>query len=166
LNWGDAGKHGLLKTGKTIQPAELLFDKVEDETVAAQVNKLMETKKQNEMAVAPVTPMKDIITYDDFAKLDMRVVKVLAAEPMPKSKKLLKLSVDTGLGTRTVLSGVAEHFKPEELIGKQVVMLINLAPRKMMGIDSEGMILMAEDKDGSLRLLLPGSETANGSTIS
>lgn len=166
LNWGDAGKHGLLKTGKTIQPAELLFDKIEDETVAAQVNKLMETKKQNEIAVAQVTPMKDIITYDDFAKLDMRVVKVLAAEPMPKSKKLLKLSVDTGLGTRTVLSGVAEHFKPEELIGKQVVMLINLAPRKMMGIDSEGMILMAEDKDGSLRLLLPGSETANGSTIS
>jgi methionyl-tRNA synthetase len=166
LKWSDAGKSDLLKSGKSILPPELLFDKVEDETVAAQVNKLMETKKQNEMAVAPVTPMKDIITYDDFAKLDMRVVKVLAAEPMPKSKKLLKLSVDTGLGTRTVLSGVAEHFKPEELIGKQVVMLINLAPRKMMGIDSEGMILMAEDKDESLRLLLPGSETANGSTIS
>jgi methionyl-tRNA synthetase len=166
LKWSDAGKSNLLKSGKGILPAELLFDKIEDETVTAQVNKLMETKKQNEMAVAPVTPMKDIITYDDFAKLDMRVVKVLAAEPMPKSKKLLKLSVDTGLGTRTVLSGVAEHFKPEELIGKQVVMLINLAPRKMMGIDSEGMILMAEDKDESLRLLLPGSETANGSTIS
>lgn len=166
LKWSDAGKSDLLKSGKGILPAELLFDKVEDETVAAQVNKLMETKKQNEMAVAPVTPMKDIITYDDFAKLDMRVVKVLAAEPMPKSKKLLKLSVDTGLGIRTVLSGVAEHFKPEELVGKQVVMLINLAPRKMMGIDSEGMILMAEDKDGSLRVLLPGSETANGSTIS
>jgi methionyl-tRNA synthetase len=166
LNWGDAGKYDLLKSGKSILPAELLFEKVEDETVTAQVNKLLDTKKQNELAVAPVTPMKDIITYEDFAKLDMRVVKVLSAEPMPKSKKLLKLSVDTGLGSRTVLSGVAEHFKPEELIGKQVVMLINLAPRKMMGIDSEGMILMAEDKDGSLRLLLPGSETANGSTIS
>lgn len=166
LKWADAAKSDLLKPGKALQPADLLFDKVEDETVTAQVNKLMETKKQNEMAVAPVTPMKDIIIYDDFAKLDMRIVKVIAAEPMPKSKKLLKLSVDTGLGTRTVLSGVAEHFKPEELIGKQVVMLINLAPRKMMGIDSEGMILMAEDKDGSLRLLLPGSETANGSTIS
>jgi methionyl-tRNA synthetase len=85
---------------------------------------------------------------------------------MPKSKKLLKLTVDTGLGKKTVLSGVAEFFKPEDLIGKQVCMLINLAPRKMMGIDSEGMILMAEDKDGSLRLLIPGASSANGSTIS
>jgi methionyl-tRNA synthetase len=126
----------------------------------------MDTKKLNEIANAVAEPMKDIISYEDFAKLDMRVVKVLTAEPMPKSKKLLRLTVDTGLGVKTVLSGVAEHFQPEDLIGKQVTMLINLAPRKMMGIDSEGMILMAEDRDGSLRLLQPNTPTSEGSTIS
>ena len=120
----------------------------------------------NEAENAPVTPMKEIITYDDFAKLDMRVVTILEAEKMPKSKKLLKLKVDIGLGERTVLSGVAEHFEPEFLVGKQVTMLINLAPRKMMGIDSEGMILMAEDKDGKLKLMVPHEGTASGSTIS
>lgn len=166
LNWQDAGTSDLLKGDAKIQPAELLFDKVEDNVVEAQVNKLLEAKKQNELANAQAAPMKDIITYDDFAKLDMRVVQVLEAEPMPKSKKLLKLTIDTGLGKRTVLSGVAEHFNPEDLVGKQVVMLINLAPRKMMGIDSEGMILMAEDRDGSLKLLQPHQSLANGATIS
>lgn len=166
LTWEDAGRPDLLLEGNVLNQAALLFEKIEDETVEQQVNKLLETKKKNAMETAPATPMKELITYDDFAKLDMRVVKVLAAEPMPKSKKLLKLTVDTGLGQRTVLSGVAEHFKPEDLIGKQVVMLINLAPRKMMGIDSEGMILMAEDKDGSLKLLQPHEGVAPGATIS
>lgn len=166
LKWQDAGIQDLLQAGQKINPASLLFEKIEDNVVEAQVNKLMESKNQNELANAKAAPMKDIITYDDFAKLDMRVVKVLTAEPMPKSKKLLRLTVDTGLGVRTVLSGVAEHFKPEDLIGKQVTMLINLAPRKMMGVDSEGMILMAEDRDGSLRLLNPDRPTADGSTIS
>lgn len=166
LKWQDAGRQDLLQTGQKINAASLLFEKIEDNVVEAQVNKLMESKKQNELANAKAAPMKDIITYDDFAKLDMRVVKVLTAEPMPKSKKLLRLTVDTGLGVRTVLSGVAEHFKPEDLIGKQVTMLINLAPRKMMGVDSEGMILMAEDRDGSLRLLQPNQPTGDGSTIS
>lgn len=166
LKWQDTGRQDLLQAGQKINAASLLFEKIEDNVVEAQVNKLMESKKQNELANAKAAPMKDIITYDDFAKLDMRVVKVLTAEPMPKSKKLLKLTVDTGLGVRTVLSGVAEHFKPEDLIGKQVTMLINLAPRKMMGVDSEGMILMAEDRDGSLRLLNPDRPTADGSTIS
>ncbi|AFL85642.1 protein containing C-terminal region/beta chain of methionyl-tRNA synthetase [Belliella baltica DSM 15883] len=166
LTWRNSGEFDLLIAGDQINPASLLFEKIEDDVVEAQVNKLLEAKKKNEMDNAAVVPMKDIISYDDFAKLDMRVVKVLTAEPMPKSKKLLKLTVDTGLGIRTVLSGVAEYFKPEDLLGKQVTMLINLAPRKMMGIDSEGMILMAEDKDGSLRLLEPGASTANGSTIS
>ncbi|WP_304518044.1 methionine--tRNA ligase [Cecembia rubra] len=166
LKWRDAGTHDLLQGGAKLNQASLLFDKVEDNVVEAQVNKLLEAKKQNELANAQVAPMKEIITYEDFAKLDMRIVQVLAAEPMPKSKKLLKLTVDTGLGKRTVLSGVAEHFSPEDLIGKQVVMLINLAPRKMMGIDSEGMILMAEDRDGSLKLLQPHQALANGATIS
>jgi len=166
LLWHHAGSAALLKSGDSIQEAALLFEKIEDQVVEAQVNKLLEAKKKNEMEQAQAAPMKDIITYDDFAKLDMRVVKVITAEPMPKSKKLLKLTVDTGLGQRTVLSGVAEHFKPEDLIGKQVVMLINLAPRKMMGIDSEGMILMAEDRDGSLKLLQPHQTVFNGATIS
>lgn len=164
--WSQAGNGKLLSEGKTLGQMGLLFEKIEDETVEKQVQKLLDSKKMNEASNAPVAPMKELITYDDFAKLDMRVVTVLEAERMPKSKKLLKLKVDIGLGHRTVLSGVAEHFEPEFLVGKQVTMLINLAPRKMMGIDSEGMILMAEDKDGKLKLLMPHEVTANGSTIS
>lgn len=165
INWDDAGSAELLKGGNTLGEMGLLFDKIEDETVEKQVQKLLDAKKMNEAENAQVPVMKELITYEDFAKLDMRVVTVLEAEKMPKSKKLIKLKVDTGLGHRTVLSGVAEHFEPEFLIGKQVTMLINLAPRKMMGIDSEGMILMAEDKDGKLRLLQPHEGTASGSTI-
>lgn len=166
MTWNQAGNSQLLSAGHTLAEMGLLFEKIEDQTVEKQIQKLMDTKTQNEAANVPVTPMKEIIMFDDFAKLDMRVVTVLEAEPMPKSKKLLKLKVDTGLGHRTVLSGVAEHFDPAFLIGKQVTMLINLAPRKMMGIDSEGMILMAEDKDGKLKLLVPHEVTASGSTIS
>lgn len=164
--WSQAGNGNLLLAGKTLGQMGLLFEKIEDETVEKQIQKLLDSKKMNEAANAPVAPMKELISYDDFAKLDMRVVTILEAERMPKSKKLLKLKVDIGLGHRTVLSGVAEHFEPEFLVGKQVTMLINLAPRKMMGIDSEGMILMAEDKDGKLKLLMPHEGTAGGSTIS
>ncbi|GAA0880643.1 methionine--tRNA ligase [Algoriphagus jejuensis] len=164
--WEEAGNGELIKANRSLGEMGLLFEKIEDETVEKQVQKLLDAKKMNEAANAPVAPMKELITYDDFAKLDMRVVTILEAEKMPKSKKLLKLKVDIGLGHRTVLSGVAEHFEPEFLVGKQVTMLINLAPRKMMGIDSEGMILMAEDKDGKLKLLVPHEGTASGSTIS
>lgn len=164
--WTLAGNGNLVQANRALGPIGLLFEKIEDETVEKQIQKLLDTKKMNEAAIAPVTPMKDLISYEDFTKLDMRVVTVLEAERMPKSKKLLKLKVDIGLGHRTVLSGVAEHFDPEFLVGKQITMLINLAPRKMMGIDSEGMILMAEDKDGKLKLLQPHSSTSSGSTIS
>ncbi|WP_192346209.1 methionine--tRNA ligase [Algoriphagus sp. Y33] len=166
IDWNEAGQKELMKAGTSLGEMGLLFEKIEDETVEKQVQKLLEAKKMNEAENTQVPVMKDTITYDDFAKLDMRVVTILEAEKMPKSKKLLKLKVDTGLGNRTVLSGVAEHFEPEYLIGKQVTMLINLAPRKMMGIDSEGMILMAEDKDGKLKLMMPHEGTANGSAIS
>ncbi len=166
LSWKKAGNAELLSEGHQLGEMGLLFEKIEDEVVDKQVQKLMDTKKSNEAENAPVAPMKELITYDEFAKLDMRVVTVLEAEKMPKSKKLVKLKVDVGMGHRTVLSGIAEHFEPESLIGKQVVMLINLAPRKMMGIDSEGMILMGEDKDGKLKLLEPHESTAPGSTIS
>ena len=166
IDWSEAGQSEILNAGNSLGEMGLLFEKIEDVTVEKQVQKLLDAKKMNEAENAPVTPMKEIITYDDFAKLDMRVVTILEAEKMPKSKKLLKLKVDIGLGERTVLSGVAEHFEPEFLVGKQVTMLINLAPRKMMGIDSEGMILMAEDKDGKLKLMVPHEGTASGSTIS
>lgn len=166
LAWEDAENSDLLQAGNDIAEAGLLFEKLEDAVVDAQVQKLLDAKKKNDAANAKAEPMKEIISYDDFAKLDMRIVTILEAEKMKKSKKLLKLTVDTGLGKRTVLSGIAEHFTPEELIGKQVTMLINLAPRKMMGIDSEGMILMAEDADGKLKLLLPHEATNSGSTIS
>lgn len=166
IQWSDAGKSELIASGHTLGEMGLLFEKIEDEVVDKQVQKLMDTKESNEAANTPAIPMKEIITFDDFVKLDMRVVTVLEAEKMPKSKKLIKMKVDTGLGHRTVLSGVAEHFEPEWLVGKQVTMLINLAPRKMMGIESEGMILMAEDKDGKLKLIQPHEGAANGSTIS
>lgn len=166
VDWETAGNSEIISDGHTLGEIGLLFEKIEDEVVEKQVQKLMDTKESNEVANAPAAPMKEIITYDDFVKLDMRVVTVLEAEKMPKSKKLIKMKVDTGLGHRTVLSGVAEHFEPEWLVGKQVTMLINLAPRKMMGIESEGMILMAEDKDGKLKLIQPHEGTANGSTIS
>ncbi|QDH79506.1 methionine--tRNA ligase [Echinicola soli] len=165
VDWTKAGNGEILKGGETIGDAALLFEKVEDSVVEQQVNKLLETKKQNEAANAPAEPVKDTIAFDDFAKMDLRVVTVLEAEKMKKSKKLLKLVVDTGLGKRTVLSGISEYYKPEDLVGKQVTMLINLAPRKMMGIESEGMILMAEDKDGSLRLMMPSDPAAPGSPI-
>ncbi|MBT0810791.1 methionine--tRNA ligase [Litoribacter ruber] len=164
--WGNAGSEKILAVGTPIEKATLLFEKIEDEVVEKQVNKLLEAKKMNELQNATVPAMKDIIAFDDFTKLDMRVVTVLEAEKVKKSKKLLKLLVDTGLGMRTVLSGIAEHFEATDLIGKQVTMLINLAPRKMMGVESEGMILMAEDKDGSLRLLQPNKDTTSGASIS
>ena len=109
---------------------------------------------------------KPEITYDDFAKLDMRIGTVLEAEVVPKSKKLLKLKIDTGIDQRTILSGIAQHFEAKSLIGRQVTVLVNLAPRKMMGIESEGMVLMAEDADGALKMLIPEDKVTNGSEVS
>ena len=133
--------------------------------VEAQINKLLSTKKENKIVDKQLPDIKDTIAFEEFAKLDIRVVTVLEAERMKKSKKMLKLSVDTGKGIKTVLSGVSEYYTPEALIGKQVTMLINLAPRKMMGIESEGMILMAEDLDGTLRIVGPDQSTNPGSII-
>lgn len=166
LAWNEAGRIDLLAAGAQLKEAALLFEKIEDQVVEDQVNKLLATKKMNELENASVPAFKETIAFDDFVKQDLRVVTVLEAEKVAKSKKLLKLLVDTGLEKRTVLSGISEHFEPEFLIGKQVVMLVNLAPRPMMGIESQGMILMAEDKDGALKLLHPHEPTAPGSTIS
>lgn len=167
-NWDEAGSVDLLDSGHEIKQAQLLFEKIEDSTVEEQVNKLEKSKAVNEQEQNDsFTPLKPEIVYDDFAKLDIRVGEVKAAEKMPKSNKLLKLTIDLGEEKqRTILSGVANYFSPEELIGKQVCVVANLAPRKMMGIDSEGMVLMAEDHDGNLRLISPGEKVKPGSGIS
>ncbi|MGB5928594.1 MAG: methionine--tRNA ligase subunit beta, partial [Cyclobacteriaceae bacterium] len=165
LNWDQAGSDQLIQDGHTIDTPELLFTKVEDETIEAQLNKLM-NNSETSAGETQAEPAKEEIVFDDFTKMDMRVGTVVEAEKMKKSKKLLKLTIDTGIDTRTVLSGIAEHFTAEEVTGKQVCVLVNLAPRKMMGIESQGMVLMAEDTDGSLRFIAPGEATANGAIIS
>ncbi|MEP2770873.1 MAG: methionine--tRNA ligase [Fulvivirga sp.] len=167
LKWSQAGSPDLLEAGHKVNKAELLFEKIEDEVVAKQVEKLESTKKQNEMEnETNIAPLKEEITFDDFMKMDMRVGKVLDAVKVPKSKKLLKLTIDTGVDKRTVLSGIAEHFSPEDVIGKQVTVLANLAPRKMMGELSQGMVLMAEDAEGNLKFMEPSDVVNPGSTIS
>lgn len=165
-DWALAGSVDLLKEGHQLNKTELLFEKIEDEVIERQVNRLLENKKRMEAQNQPATPAKPEISFDDFSKMDMRIGKVLSAERIEKSKKLLKLQVDTGIDKRTVLSGIAEHYSPEDIIGKQVTILVNLAPRKIMGIESQGMILMAEDKDGSLKLIHTGDPVSPGSTIS
>lgn len=163
------------KKGELIEPvpqhhqlgkAELLFKNIEDEEIEKQINRL---KKSNVVEESKpehaVKPLKDTITIDDFGKLDIRVGTVLAAEKMEKSDKLLKLTVDTGVDQRTVLSGIAKHYTAEEMVGKQVTLIANLAPRKMMGIESQGMILMAEDSNGKLRLLQPNEVVNPGSAV-
>ncbi len=166
LTWSQAGSDELLREGQQLGEASLLFEKIEDEVIAVQIKKLMDTKKEVELASKPVIPSKAEITFDDFSKMDIRIGKILEAEKVEKSKKLLKLTVDTGIDIRIVMSGIAEHFSPQEVTGKQVTMLVNLAPRKIMGVESQGMILMVEDKDGKLRLLQPSEGVASGSTVS
>jgi len=166
LSWSDAGNADLLKAGSKLNAAPLLFEKIEDAVIESQIKKLMETKQAVELAHQPVVPAKAEISFDDFSKMDIRIGKILKAERVDKSKKLLKLQVDTGIDVRTVMSGIAEHFAPEDVVGKQVTILVNLAPRKIMGVESQGMILMASDKDGSLKLLSPSGEVAPGSQVS
>lgn len=166
LLWEDTGKVDLLADGHTLKAPELLYEKIEDEVIARQMNRLLENRKKMEQQAQPATPSKPEITFDEFSKMDMRIGTVVEAEKVEKSKKLLKLKVDTGIDTRTVLSGIAEHYSPEEMVGKQVTILVNLAPRKIMGFESQGMILMAEDKDGTLKLIHTGDNVTPGSTIS
>jgi methionyl-tRNA synthetase len=165
-NWSDAGSSNLLSDGHSLGEASLLFEKIEDEVIQAQIKKLLDSKKAMEIANQPVEPAKAEVSFDEFAKMDLRIGTVITAERVEKSKKLLQLQVDTGIDKRTVMSGIAEHFSPEDIVGKQVTILVNLAPRKIMGVESQGMILMAADKDGKLRLLQPNEAVSQGSTIS
>ncbi|MFN4087344.1 MAG: methionine--tRNA ligase [Spirosomataceae bacterium] len=166
LPWKEASKGNLVAVGQSIAEAELLFEKIEDAVVEAQVEKLNQTKRMNELETKSVPALKPEIQFDDFSKLDIRIGTILEAEPMPKSKKLLKFLIDDGLEKRTILSGIAEHFNAADLVGKQVTFIANLAPRKMMGVESNGMILMAEHVDGSLALLQPHKTVWSGATVS
>ena len=168
LSWSDVStKEALLAAGHQIKQTELLFRKVEDEEIQVQLDKLEATKKSNESENKKLMPQKDTITFDDFSKLDMRVGTIIEAEKMAKAKKLLVLKVDTGLDVRTIVSGIAESFTPEEIIGKKVTVLINLAPRALRGVDSEGMILMTENTEGKLVFVSPDEPgVGNGEGIS
>ena len=167
FGWNDISTTSdLLPAGHQIGQATLLFAKIEDEEIQKQIDKLEATKVANKAENKIVTPQKEVATFDDFAKLDLRVGTIVAAEKMPKANKLLVLKVDTGIDVRTIVSGIAEHFTPEEVIGKQVTVLANLAPRALRGVESEGMILMTENAEGKLVFVNPDAGgVKNGETI-
>ena len=162
LKWNDATRTDLLLAGHLINTASLLFDKIEDEAIVAQVQKLEDSKLLNEENnVAMIEPSKPETSFDDFSKMDIRIGTILEAERVPKTDKLLKLLIDTGIDKRTVVSGIAGYYKPEEIIGQQVCILVNLAPRKIKGIESQGMILMAENNKGELSFVAATKDTMN-----
>ena len=166
LSWDQLGNMDLLPAGHALGKSELLFEIIEDDAIEQQMQKLMDIKKENELNEHKAEPIKAEITFDDFTKLDMRVGTVLECERVPKTDKLLRFLLDDGIGKRTILSGIAEFYpNPEELVGKQVCFIANLAPRKMRGILSEGMILSAENNDGTLSLIEPGNKVMPGSGI-
>lgn len=173
LDWENAGKTKLLSVGYSLREPQLLFRKIEDTEITAQVEKLkagLIKPKTEEVKVEEnnleISPVKAEIVYDDFAKIDLKVGTIVSAEKVEKADKLLKLQIDLGFETRTVVSGIALHYQPEAIVGKQVVVVANLAPRKMRGIESNGMILMAEDKSGKLHFVSPESVIDNGSGVS
>ncbi len=165
LQWDMIGRTDLVPAGHTIGKAELLFEKIEDEVIERQVKKLEDAKAANLAANAEVPEQKESVTFDDFGKMDIRVSTVVAAEKVAKTKKLLKLTVDTGIDTRTIVSGIAEYYTPEELVGRQILVLVNLQPRELKGITSQGMILMSADATGRLTLLAPTDKVPNGSQV-
>ena len=167
LSWNEiSSKEMLLASGHKINKQELLFSKIEDKIIDAQLEKLAATKLANEQANKTVEPQKEIIQFEDFTKLDIRVGPILEAQKVPKTKKLLQLKVDVGIDLRTIVSGIAESFPPEDIIGQQVTVLTNLAPRKIRGVESQGMILMTDTPDGKLAFVEPEREVQNGQQIS
>lgn len=165
-DWNDVEtKNILIESGHQINEASLLFSKIEDEVIEAQIQKLENTKQNNKKTNPNANPMKDEIQFDDFSKIDLRTATILEAEKVEKADKLLKFKVDTGVDIRTVVSGVAESFSPEELIGKQVMILLNLAPRKIRGIESQGMFLLTTKPDGKLSFVTPDETVENGIEI-
>ncbi len=165
FGWDRLGSTDLLPEGHRLGTPELLFEKLEDNVIEAQIQKLQATKKANEQAAHRAEPIAAPIDFEDFLKLDIRVGTVLECEKVPKADKLLRFRIDDGLGGRTIVSGIAKHYQPEELVGKQVCFIANLPPRKLKGIESEGMILSAEGADGALKVVMPGADVAPGSQV-
>ncbi|MGJ8683142.1 MAG: methionine--tRNA ligase [Nonlabens sp.] len=160
-----AGSEPLLPSNHKINKAELLFSRIEDEQVTVQLDKLQATKAANAVENLTLMPQKEETNYDDFMKMDLRVGEILTAEKMPKTDKLMVMTVDTGIDKRTIVSGIAQHFSAEELVGRKVTVLANLAPRKLRGVESQGMILLAEDPEGKLVFVNPDDAVVNGATI-
>lgn len=166
FDWKELGKMNLLAEGHQLNTPELLFEKIDDEQVEAQIQKLLDTKKANESNAYTPPTVKENVAFEDFGKLDIRVGTVLECTKVPKADKLLQFRLDDGMGGRTILSGIAAYYpNPEELAGTQVLFIANFAPRKLRGIDSEGMILSAENPDGTLTLVKPGEKLTNGSVV-
>jgi len=166
LSWQKIAEEStLIPVGHTIGKQQLLFEKIEDATIEAQLAKLEQTKVDNEKENKSLPPQKELISFEDFSKLDLRVGTITAAEKVKKTKKLLQLQVDLGDEVRTIVSGIAESFSPEEVIGKKVTVLVNLAPRKIRGIESQGMLLMSEDAQGNIVMVSPDKGAKNGFPI-
>jgi methionyl-tRNA synthetase len=168
LGWNDISERSdLLPAGHQIGEAEILFAQIEDAEIQKQIDKLEATKVANKAENAVIEPQKETATFEDFSKLDLRVGTILEAEKMPKANKLLVLKVDTGIDIRTIVSGIAEHFSPEEVVGKRVTVLVNLAPRALRGVESQGMILMSNNAEGKLVFVNPDADgVQNGALIS
>jgi methionyl-tRNA synthetase len=167
LKWHNAGSTDIIMEGHQISQSELLFEKIEDEQIQFQTDKLRNTKIANEKnQVIASEPLKEDITYEDFSRLDIRIATIQAVEKVAKTKKLLKLTLDTGVEMRTVVSGIAEYYEPDEIVGKQVVFLANLKPKEIKGIESHGMILTASHANGTLALIHPDKVINNGGIIS
>lgn len=165
LSWNDFGNTDLLLAGHQLGEIGLLFEKIEDDVIEKQIQKLLDTKKANEAASQKAAPIKPIVEFPDFEKLDIRVGTVKSCAKVPKADKLLELKINDGIGERTIISGIAKHYAPEELIGKQVCFIANLAPRRLKGIESQGMILSAENADGRLAIIQPISAVLAGSEV-
>jgi len=165
FKWSDLGSITLLEDGHPLKPAELLFEKIEDSVIDAQIQKLLDTKKANEQAAWQPEAQKADIAFEDFEKLDIRIGTILEAKPVPKTSKLMQLLVDVGYEKRTIVSGVSESFKPEEMVGKQVPVLVNLAPRNFRGIESKGMVLYGTDAEGKYIITSPEKPVRNGSDL-
>ncbi len=172
LSWNLLGNRNLLPAGHRLAEAELLFSKIDDEAIQKQLDKLEEAKKANALAAkaaggtaSKAAPQKDSCTFEEFGKMDIRTATVLEAERVPKTDKLLKLTIDTGIDKRTIVSGIAEYYTPEQMLGKQICILANLLPRKIKGIESQGMILMARQPDGKMRFITPEETLDNGAEI-
>ena len=163
--WDRLGDFRLLPAGHKLGKAELLFEKIDDEVIERQVQKLLDAKHANEVAEHHAAPIREAVAFDDFTRLDIRVGRVTECTKVPKADKLLQFKIDDGLGGRTIVSGIAKHYAPEELVGRQVCFVANLEPRRIKGITSEGMILSAESADGRLAVISPEKEVEPGSAV-